>query len=166
MDLATLNRAGAEQAADDLLACCGSRAWAQAMVERRPFVGVAELLQCAADEWWVRDDADWLEAFAAHPRIGERRGGDDRHSSWSRAEQAGMDAADTATTAAIAECNRRYEERFGYRFLVCATGLGPAELLDACRRRLDNDPEEELLVAAAEQEKITELRLRRLLGID
>ena len=144
-----------DPAAADLLACCGSRAWAKAMADRRPFAGVEDLLQCAADEWWVRDDTDWLEAFAAHPRIGERRGGDDRHSSWSRAEQSGMEAADAEGAAAIAECNRRYEARFGYRFLVCATGLGPAELLEACRRRLDNDPEAELLVAAAEQEKIT-----------
>ncbi|HEX5630998.1 MAG TPA: 2-oxo-4-hydroxy-4-carboxy-5-ureidoimidazoline decarboxylase [Acidimicrobiia bacterium] len=166
MDLAALNRAERERATADLLACCGSRGWAESMADRRPFAGVEDLLQSAGDEWWVRDETDWLEAFAAHPRIGEHRGGDDRHSSWSRSEQSGMEAADTAVTAAIADCNRRYEERFGYRFLVCATGLGAAELLDACRRRLENDPDEELLVAAAEQEKITELRLRKLLGVD
>lgn len=166
MDLASLNRAERASATADLLSCCGAPGWAEAMADRRPFAGVEDLLQSASDEWWVRDETDWLEAFSAHPRIGEHRGGDDRHSSWSRAEQSGMEAADGEITAAVAECNRRYEERFGYRFLVCATGLGAAELLDSCRRRLDNDPDEELLVAAAEQEKIMKLRLRKLLGID
>ena len=136
------------------------------MAARRPFDDVSALLQAAADEWWVLDESDWLEAFAAHPRIGEHRDGDDRHSSWSRDEQSGLASSGTGVADDITECNRHYEERFGYRFLICATGLGGEEMLDACRRRVSNDPDEEILVAAAEQEKITALRLRKLLGID
>jgi OHCU decarboxylase len=166
MDLAALNRAEPAQAAADLLSCCASQSWSTAMTARRPFADVANLLQAAADEWWVLDESDWLEAFAAHPRIGEHRDGEDRHSTWSRDEQAGVAAGGTSAAVEVAECNAHYEERFGYRFLICATGLGAEEMLDACRRRVSNDPDEEILVAAAEQEKITALRLRKLLGID
>lgn len=166
MDLAALNRAEPAQAAADLHACCASQSWSTALAARRPFADVSALLQAAADEWWVLDESDWLQAFSAHPRIGELRDGDDRHSTWSRDEQSGVAAGGDSVVADLADCNGRYEERFGYRFLICATGLDGAEMLDACRRRLGNDPDEELLVAAAEQEKITALRLRKLLGVD
>lgn len=166
MDLTALNRAAPDRAESDLKACCASQRWMTAMAARRPFADVSDLLQAAADEWWVLDEEDWLEAFADHPRIGEQRDGDDRHSTWSRDEQSGAAVAGTIAAADLAECNRQYEERFGFRFLICATGLSAEEMLDACRRRLGNDPDEEILVAAAEQEKITALRIRKLLGID
>ena len=166
MDLTALNRAEPVQAAADLRSCCASQSWSTAMTARRPFADVSALLQAAADEWWVLDESDWLEAFAAHPRIGEPREGDDRHTTWSRDEQSGVAADGTDTAAEMATCNAQYEERFGYRFLICATGMSGEEMLDACHRRVSNDPDEEILVAAAEQEKITALRLRKLLGID
>lgn len=166
MDLPGLNRAPRPEAVAALLECCASTAWAEAMADRRPFRGVDELLTSAADEWWIRGEGDWLQAFGAHPRIGESRAGADRHSTWSRDEQSGMAEAAAEVAEAIAACNRDYAERFGFGFLIYAAGVEAAALLEACHRRLENDPDEEFLVAAAEQEKITELRLRKLLGID
>jgi OHCU decarboxylase len=166
MDLVALNRASRDDAVLALLACCASAEWAAAMADRRPYADGAALLTAASDEWWIRGEDDWLEAFAAHPRIGEGRPGDDRHSTWSRAEQSGVADADAATLAELAECNREYEARFGYGFLICATGMSAAAMLAECRRRFDNDPDREFLDAAAEQEKITALRLKKLLEID
>lgn len=166
MDLDRLNRADRQAAARELRACCASDAWVESMVGRRPFRDTDHLLTAASDAWWVLGEEDWLQAFAAHPRIGERPVGDDRHAAWSRREQAGMEAADHATVTALSEANQEYERRFGFGFLVCAAGLEAADLLATLRSRLDRDPDEEFLTAAGEQEKITALRLRRLLGVD
>jgi allantoicase len=152
-----LNALGARQAERELLACCGSRAWASAMAASRPF-GSAEELAATADKLWERlDPDDWLEAFAAHPRIGERSA-----SAWSTREQSGVAGAEAAVLDALAEGNRAYEARFGHVFLVQASGRGAAELLAELRARLGNDPDTELRVAAGEQAKITRLRLDRL----
>jgi allantoicase len=152
-----LNALAASQAEEELLACCGSRAWAARVAAARPFAD-AEALAATADTVWAglgRDD--WLEAFAAHPRIGERSA-----SGWSGKEQAGVAAADPATLAELAEGNRVYEERFGHVFLICAAGKPAAAVLAALRERLDNDPATELRVAAEEQRRITRLRLEKL----
>jgi OHCU decarboxylase len=166
VDLEGLNRATPAEAITALLACCASDAWAAAMAARRPFADVDQLLTAAADEWWTLGEEDWLQAFAAHPRIGERPEGDDRHATWSRAEQAGANDATDDTRAAIAECNRAYEARFGHGYLVAAAGRDAEQLLELCRTRLENEPDEEFLTAAGEQATITEHRLRLLLGID
>jgi allantoicase len=160
-----LNALPAGQAEAELLACCGSREWARQVVAARPWPGWEEL-GAAADRVWAglgRDD--WLQAFAAHPRIGERApatAAPDRGTGWSGREQAGVAAADAAVLAGLAEGNRDYEARFGHVFLVCASGRGAGELLDELRRRLGNDPATELRVAAEEQRKITRLRLDKL----
>jgi OHCU decarboxylase len=162
-----LNALAADEAERALLACCGSRAWARRMADARPFASEAALLATAEEAWWVLDEADWLEAFRAHPRIGERKaeaGQTGRERAWSAGEQSGMDAAADATRAALAEGNRAYEARFGHVYLVCAAGKSAEELLAILRARLGNDPATELRAAAAEQAKITALRLRRLLG--
>jgi len=166
VDLGALNRTTAQAAVRELLACCASEVWAEEMAARRPFVAAEDVLTAAAAVWWTLGEEDWLQAFAAHPRIGERRDGDDRHNSWSRSEQSGAIAPSAAVGEALAACNREYEARFGHVYMVFATGKSAEELLDLCRARLDNDPDEEFLVAAAEQAKITELRLRKLLAID
>jgi allantoicase len=153
-----LNALGARQAERELLACCGSRAWASAMAAARPF-GSAEELAATADKLWERlDPDDWLEAFAAHPRIGEAS-----TSPLSTKEQAGVAGAGAEVLAALAEGNRAYEARFGHVFLVCASGRGAGELLAELRERLGNDPATELSVAAGEQRKITRLRLEGLM---
>jgi allantoicase len=140
-----------------LLACCGSRAWARRMAESRPFQGLDDLRETSDRIWWSLGREDWLEAFSAHPRIGEKG------SRWSEQEQAGARGADAETLAALVEANRVYESRFDHIFIVCATGKTAAEMLALLRVRLDNDPETELRIAAEEQRKITNLRLEKLL---
>ena len=165
--LARLNALPRPAAEAELLTCCGSREWAWRTAALRPFSTEAELLDAADEVWWELDREGWLEAFRSHPRIGERKaeaGQTEREQRWSRGEQSGMDAAEDETRRALAELNRRYEERFGYIYLVSAAGKTADELLSILRERLGNDPETELRVAAGEQAKITRLRLRKLLA--
>jgi allantoicase len=154
-----LNALPAEQAEVELLACCASRRWAVGVAAARPFAD-ADALAASADAVWesLRPD-DWLEAFAAHPRIGDRV----EDSLPSAREQAGVAGAGDGVLAALADGNCEYERRFGHVFLISASGRGADELLAALRERLGNEPEAELRVAAGEQRKITRLRLRGLL---
>jgi OHCU decarboxylase len=155
-DLDRFNALPADEAAALLLPCCGSRAWARRMAGSRPFQGIAELRETSDRIWWSLGGEDWREAFAAHPRIGEKG------SRWSEAEQAGARGADARTLAGLSEANRVYETCFDHIFIVCATGKSAAEMLGLLRARLDNDPETELRIAAEEQRKITHLRLEKL----
>jgi OHCU decarboxylase len=136
------------------------------MEGRRPFASEEELL-CVADEvWGSLSERDWREAFAAHPRIGSRHDVGElspEARAWAEREQAGAAAASRATREALADANAAYERRFGYLFIVCATGKTADEMLSLCRARLDGSPEHELRVAADEQRKITRLRLEKLL---
>jgi len=167
--LARLNALGAVEAEERFLACCGSRAWARAMAERRPFADADALARAADEVWWALAPEDWLEAFAAHPRIGEAEVGGHgqagaRSASWSEAEQAGTRAAADETLRALEEGNRRYEDRFGHVFLIRAAGRSAADMLSALTERISNDPEAELRVAAAQQAEITRSRLARLVA--
>jgi OHCU decarboxylase len=165
--LEQLNAAARKDAFEALLACCGSIRWAQRMSEARPFADEAELLAAAERIWRELRPADWLEAFASHPRIGERRAATPqpaRSAQWSEAEQSGTRHSTPEILAELAEANRAYEEKFGCLFIVCATGRSSEQMLALCRERLGNDNEAELFVAAEEQRKITELRLRKLIG--
>ena len=162
-----LNESSREQIVDALLACCGSLKWVQRMVLARPFADVQDLLSAADRVWWELRAEDWLEAFAHHPRIGERQAARDQSpqaAQWSEAEQAASRRAADATLEALAQANRDYEGRFGYTFIVCATGKSAAEILATCRDRLGHNADEELRVAAEEQRRITHLRLQKLLG--
>ena len=142
-------------------ACCGARHWVEAMLAARPFASDAELLATAERVWWGLGRADWLEAFAAHPRIGARG---EAMTDWARGEQAGAAGAADRTRAALTQGNAAYEERFGHVFLISATGRTADEMLGALRGRLTNDPATELRVAAEEQAKITRLRLDKLVA--
>jgi 2-oxo-4-hydroxy-4-carboxy-5-ureidoimidazoline decarboxylase len=155
--LAAINAMAEEEAGAAMLACCGSKRWARRMAERRPFSSEADLFADAGRIWGELSERDWLEAFAAHPKIGERASGQ------AAAEQAGARGASPETLAALARANREYEERFGYIFIVCASGRSAEEMLDLCRQRLHNAPAEELKVAAEEQRRITRLRLEKWL---
>jgi 2-oxo-4-hydroxy-4-carboxy-5-ureidoimidazoline decarboxylase len=137
--------------------CCAARRWVDGMLAARPFASDDTLHASAERVWWGLERADWLEAFAAHARIGERAKED-----WSRREQAGLDGAGEATRAALADGNSTYERRFGHVFLICATGKTAAEILDALRVRLTNARATELRIAAEEHAKITRLRLENL----
>jgi OHCU decarboxylase len=128
------------------------------MIARHPFGEPATLLAAADEVWGDLGEEDRREAFAAHPRIGERA-----TARWASSEQSASATAAYATLAELAEGNRAYEERFGHVFLIRATGRSAEEMLAALRERLGNDPATELAVAAEQQRQITALRLERLL---
>ena len=168
LTLEELNSLSSVAAARVLHACGGSGRWVDAMLERRPFASVAAVLDACDAAWRDTGPNDWREAFAGHPRIGERAPQDrtpqDRGPNWSAAEQSGVDAADAAKRSALAEANREYEERFGHIFLVSASGKGATELLGLMRSRMRNAPDAELAVAGDELRKIARVRLEKLLG--
>src|SRR5262249_52683714 len=146
-----------EEAEAELLGCCGSTAWARAMAEQRPF-GSLDALYSAADAVWCGlGNDDWMEAFRAHPRIGEKKAEakqGETAKQWSKQEQSGMDAAAEETRAALAEGNRAYDAKFGHIFIVCATGKSAGEMLAILKDRLEHSPSEEIAIAAEEQRKI------------
>jgi len=162
-----LNALPGDQAFARLLECCGSSRWAQSMAVRRPFQDERQLIEAAERIWWGLAGDDWLEAFRAHPKIGESRPARETGEGaqrWSEEEQSAARTAASATLDALAEANRAYEERFGHIFIVCATGKRSEEMLETLRRRLANDPRTELCVAAEQQRRITLLRLRKMLA--
>jgi 2-oxo-4-hydroxy-4-carboxy-5-ureidoimidazoline decarboxylase len=169
--LARWNRLPATEAENELLACCGSRAWARALASRRPVTGEAMLLTAGDEIWRNLTEADWMQAFDSHPRIGEsptmeanpKESTVARSAAWSADEQSRATVAPEAVNA-LREANHEYEKRFGRTFIVCATGKSAAEILEILRRRLGNDPCTELRQAAAEQLEITRIRLRRWLA--
>ena len=166
LTLTALNALPPSDAEHELLGCCASRAWARVVAEGRPYADLEALLGASDRAWSSLAPDDWREAFAAHPRIGERAPATAaaRARGWSEREQSRAQAGDPAVLAELAIANAEYEGRFGHVFLICATGKSADEILANARARLHNDPQRELLVAAEEQRRITHLRLRRLLG--
>jgi OHCU decarboxylase len=166
MNVAWLNSLSPERAEAEFLKCCGSGRWARLMVEQRPFSDLPEMIDKAHDVWWSLANEDWLEAFRSHPKIGEKKAEHAQPAAaetWSRQEQSGTGDSAPETMTALAEANREYLERFGFIFIVCATGKSAEEMLAILRERLGNAPDEEVRLAAAEQNKITQLRLRKLI---
>jgi len=162
-----LNSLSPDKAELEFLKCCGSMRWAHEMTNARPFADVDRLLGQADRIWWSSSEADWLEAFRAHPKIGEQKAAaaqSEQARSWSAQEQAGVADAATETKAALAARNQEYEERFGFIFIVCASGKTSEEMLAILNERLRNDPGTELRIAAEEQRKITRLRLEKLIN--
>jgi 2-oxo-4-hydroxy-4-carboxy-5-ureidoimidazoline decarboxylase len=166
--LAAWNDLDAVAAAREILPCCGSLAWAQAVTARRPLRSPQGLFE-ESDRIWARlADDDWREAFDSHPRIGQQhaRAATAESLAWSSEEQRGAVSPDEATKLTLAEGNRRYEEKFGRIFIVCAAGKSAAEILDLLTTRMRNDAATEMLEAAEQQRQITQLRLRRWLGVN
>jgi len=160
-DLAWLNSLPRDEAERRLLECCGSRAWAAAVAARRPYTDFSALVRTCDDVWGGLAPADWLEAFAAHPRLGDSGG----HSpDSSRKEQSRVMEGGGDTLAELAAENRRYEARFGHVFLISAAGRTAEDVLATLRRRIDSDAATEFGVAAEEQRKITGLRLASMLS--
>lgn len=136
------------------------------MTEQRPFDDLQELLAKADATWWALDEEDWLEAFSRHPKIGEtksERAQATEAQKWSEQEQAGTRSADEETRLALMEANREYAGKFGYIYIVCATGKSTDEMLAILKERLQNEPDKEIRIAAEEQRRITHLRLEKLL---
>lgn len=154
-----LNTLTDELASVQLRNCCGSTEWVRRMMAARPFPAWSDLIRTAESIWHGLKPDDWREAFAAHPRIGDRMG-----SHWARQEQSGTSSASRESMDALVAANREYEARFGHIYIVYATGHSADEMLAMAWQRLENSPEEELRVAAAEQMKITRLRLTKLVG--
>jgi 2-oxo-4-hydroxy-4-carboxy-5-ureidoimidazoline decarboxylase len=163
--LADWNRAVADDAFAAMIACCGAKRWASAMVEQRPFANIVELSEAADRNWNEMGEADWLEAFACHPRIGERKAvhASAQSVAWSRQEQASAAAATEHILSELAAGNALYEARFGFTYIVCATGKSAVEMLAILQRRLASERDAELREAAEQQRQILQIRLGKWL---
>jgi OHCU decarboxylase len=162
-----LNALPLAQAEAALLDCCGAARWASKMAARRPFAGLNDLHEAADSIWQDLEPADWLEAFGRHPQIGEKAAlGSESSRRWAEGEQTGARVAAENVKTKLAEENRAYREKFGYIFIVCATGKSAEEMLALLEQRLQNDSAHELHIAAEQQRLITRLRLEKLLTVE
>ena len=160
------NVAPAEDAAREILPCCGSRAWAEGLAARRPFASADELFTTSDLVWQGLAEDDSREAFDSHPRIGQQhaKAATAKSLSWSSEEQSAAATSDDAAKQRLADANREYEAKFGRTFIVCATSKSSAEILAICKDRMKNSLAAEMLEAAEQQRQITQIRLRRWLG--
>jgi 2-oxo-4-hydroxy-4-carboxy-5-ureidoimidazoline decarboxylase len=167
--LAGWNSLDRDTAAEAVLPCCGSRAWAAELAARRPIADEAALIAESSDVWHALPTEAWLEAFDSHPRIGEQKPqghATDASLNASATEQAVALSADEAAKLELKVANRRYEARFGRIFIICASGRSAREILAALEARMKNDDATELREAAEQQRQITVLRLKRWLEAD
>jgi 2-oxo-4-hydroxy-4-carboxy-5-ureidoimidazoline decarboxylase len=166
MTLHELNTLPAPQLKEELMKCCGSSAWVNKMLPFFPADDLVELLEDAEEQWYLCNEEDWKEAFVHHPKIGDVESLKKKFAStakWASGEQSGVNTASQKTIEALAEGNKQYENKFGYIFIVCATGKSAEDMLAILQSRLPNNPNEEIEIAADEQNKITKLRLEKLL---
>lgn len=167
MTLDHFNRLPEPDAEAALRQCCVSTRWIEQLCAARPFASLAELQQQASAIWSTLAMPDYLEAFEGHPRIGDLNSLKAKYANTKQlaaGEQAGAGQASDAVLAALAEGNRAYEARFGFIFIVCASGKSADEMLALLQARLHNPLQQELQIAAAEQDKITRLRLQKMLS--
>lgn len=167
MELAELNKLEKPALAAALRRCCGATAWVEQMSAAFPVADATTLLDLASTTWFGLRETDWREAFTHHPAIGEvdslpQKLADTR--AWAAGEQGAVKVASPATLAALAAGNDEYARKFGYIFIVCATGKSADEMLALLQARLPNKPAEEIVIARSEQDKITRLRLQKLLA--
>jgi allantoicase len=161
--LVRLNGMPNDAAVAALRRCCGSARWAEAMASARPFEDRAALARIAERTWWKLDERDWLEAFASHAKIGERKTPAAGEAVWGESEQRAAAGATATTASALATLNAEYEGRFGFLFIVCASGRSGESMLEELRLRVGRSREVEVRTAAEEQARITRLRLIKLL---
>jgi 2-oxo-4-hydroxy-4-carboxy-5-ureidoimidazoline decarboxylase len=167
MTLSDLNALAPAARAEALGTCCGATAWVTALNQQFPFDSPASLFEAAERIWDNLGEADWREAFAHHPKIGDVHALKEKFAStatWAAGEQGAVRQASHETLEALAAGNEAYEQRFGYIFIVCATGKSADEMLALLQARLPNEPVQEIHVARNEQAKITRLRLEKLLA--
>jgi 2-oxo-4-hydroxy-4-carboxy-5-ureidoimidazoline decarboxylase len=165
--LARWNELPSKEATEEILPCCGSKAWAEKMAAQRPIADEIALLATCDTACESLAESDWLEAFRSHPRIGERGASaptSARSAAWSGEEQRNVEIESDDVKMKMAEGNRAYEERFGRTFIICATGKSSAEILDSLRQRLRNDDSTEFSEAAEQQRQIARLRLQKWLS--
>ena len=157
MTLGELNILPTAEARRVLETCCGSQRWSAAVAARRPFASIEQLQAIADEEWRQLKYHDWLEAFSHHPRIGDRKA-----TGTAKSEQSGTANAPAPMLRELERLNRLYEEKFGFVFLIFASGKSTEEMLDALEHRILNREDVEMRNAVNEQAKITRLRLQRL----
>jgi len=165
MTIADFDRLPESEKKELLQMCCGSTAWINKMISILPVDNLVDLLEYAEEEWYECNPADWLEAFQSHIKIGDKqslRNNKAKNADWPLSEQKGVLNSSPDMLDELAKANEMYEENFGYNYIVLATGKSAGDMLDDLSKRLDNDPHDELLVAAAEQNRITQLRLQKL----
>lgn len=167
MTIERLNQVDATELAEHFTRCCGSSRWVQGMIAMRPFLDKQDLFVKADQVWESCGQADWLEAFTHHPKIGDVESLRKKFAStseWAGNEQSGVNEASSETIGKLAKGNADYEDKFGFIFIVCATGKTADEMLALLNERLPNDQEKELRIAAGEQAKITRIRLEKLIA--
>jgi 2-oxo-4-hydroxy-4-carboxy-5-ureidoimidazoline decarboxylase len=168
MTLSDLNNLSKPALAEALQKCCGSTAWVENMVANFPVADAESLMDQATKQWSSLSESDWREAFAHHPKIGgdveALREKFASTSAWAEGEQAAVREAARETLVALAAGNIEYEQKFGYIFIVCATGKSADEMLALLQARLPNNAKDEILIAAGEQDKITRIRLEKVLA--
>ncbi len=165
MNLKLINELNVKDATDSFVKCCGCGRWARDMAHARPYASDDELYKRAERHFSEMTRQDWLEAFAGHPKIGDVESLKAKYNAtkdWAQNEQSGVNGISDEVAQSLASGNQAYLERFGYIFIVCATGKSADEMLSVLNERLNNDPDTELETAAAEQKKITYLRLEKL----
>ena len=167
MQLEELNELPLSKLKEELSKCCGSSAWVDQISSLFPFADKVSLFEEADEVWNSLGKQDWLEAFKHHPKIGDITSLKEKFAStakWASGEQASVQEASQQTIEQLAEGNKQYQDKFGYIFIVCATGKSADEMLNVLQSRLPNSAEEEIKIAAAEQAKITKIRLGKLLS--
>ena len=165
MTLAEFNALPSAQAESALMDCCGSVRWAASVASRRPYASVEALHKAADGIWWNLERTDWLEAFSHHPQIGDKpASGSESARQWAAGEQVGARAANEDVKSRLARANHAYFEKFGYIYIVCATGKTAEGMLAILNQRLQNDLASELSIAAEQQRMITLIRLENLLA--
>lgn len=160
-----LNLLSEEEALESFMRCCGCSRWAREMVKQRPFMDALQLTQTAETVWETMGEADWREAFEHHPKIGDVDNLRRKFAStaaWAENEQASISSADEATIESLAKGNADYQKKFGFIFIVCATGKTADEMLYLLQNRINNDPADEIRIAAGEQAQIMKVRLEKL----
>ena len=169
MTLEEFNHLPKEEAAAQLATCCGSAKWQTELMKSFPFTDEQALLNKAVSDWYACSEADRLEAFTHHPKIGDIESLTEKFASTQHLagkEQAGVNEASLAVIQELALANAEYEKKFGFIFIVCATGKSAHEMLRLLKDRLQNTRAEELYIAMGEQAKISFLRLKRMIDGD
>ena len=166
MNLSQFNQLSTDEASKQLLTCCTSENWATQLASQRPFTELASLLSRSDEIWQSMQETDLLQAFEGHPQIGNVATLKEKYRNTGASathEQSGANDADDATLQALADGNQAYLDKFGFIFIVFATGKSAQQMLDLLNARLPNSREQELKNAAGEQNKITRLRLNKLI---
>ena len=167
MTLAEFNALPTTEAESALLGCCGSSRWASQVANQRPYANLEAIYKAADSIWWKLARTDWLEAFSHHPPIGQKpASGTESARQWAEGEQAAARVATDDVKDRLARANRAYFEKFGYIYIVCATGKSAEALLAILNQRLQNDAASEISIAAEQQRLITRIRLDKLLAAE